>query len=45
VKKLTLQFCGINPVRITTIGPIRLSKETYRQKWINRIEKLGEQSK
>lgn len=41
MKKLTLQFCGINPVLITTIGPIRLSKETYRKKWLNKIEKLG----
>jgi putative NADPH-quinone reductase len=41
MKNLTLEFCGIKPVRITTIGPIRLSKESYRIKWLNRIEKLG----
>ncbi len=41
MKKLTLQFCGIDPVRVTTIGPIRLSKEAYRQKWLTKIEKLG----
>ena len=41
MKKLTLEFCGISPVRITTIGPIRLSKENFRKKWIDKIEKLG----
>jgi len=41
MKKLTLEFCGISPVKITTIGPIRLSKENYRKKWLDKIEKLG----
>ncbi|TAG30577.1 MAG: flavodoxin family protein [Sphingobacteriia bacterium] len=41
MKKLILQFCGISPVRVTTIGPIRLSKETYRQNWLRKVEKLG----
>lgn len=41
MKKLTLQFSGISPVKVTTIGPIRLSKETYRQNWLRKVEKLG----
>lgn len=41
MKKMTLEFCGIKPVRTTTIGPLRLSSEEYRQKWLNRVEKLG----
>ena len=45
MKKLTLQFCGINPVKTTTIGPIRLSSETFRQKWLTKIEALGQQQK
>jgi putative NADPH-quinone reductase len=45
IKKLTLQFCGISPVSVTTIGPIRLSKETYRQNWLRKVEKLGLQNK
>jgi len=45
MKKLTLQFSGINPVNITNIGPIRLSKETYRQHWLEKIERLGQQNK
>ena len=45
MKKLTLQFSGISPVSLTTIGPIRLSKDTYRQNWLKKIERLGEQNK
>ena len=45
MKKLILQFCGINPVKITTIGPLRLSKESFRQTWLKRIEKLGQHNK
>jgi len=41
VKKMTLQFCGINPVKITAIGPLRLSKESFRKKWLSKIEALG----
>lgn len=41
MKKMTLEFCGIKPVRITTIGPVRLSKDLFRKKWLNKIEKLG----
>lgn len=44
MKKLTLQFSGINPVKMTTIGPIRFSKETYRLKWLKKIERYGQQN-
>lgn len=41
MKKLTLEFCGVKPVKVTTIGPIRLSKDEFRQKCLAKIEKLG----
>lgn len=41
MKKSTMQFVGIKKVKITTIGPIRLSKEEYRKKWLHKIETLG----
>ena len=41
MKKLTLEFCGISPVKVTNIGPIRLSKETYREKWLDKVYYLG----
>jgi len=43
MKKLTMQFVGMSPVRTTTIGPIRLSTIAYRKKWLRKIEKLGQQ--
>lgn len=45
MKKLTLNFIGINKVRIISIGPIRLSKAKYRTDWLKKIEKLGRQNK
>lgn len=45
LKKLTLEFCGVKPVKVTSIGPIRLSKDNYRQKWLRKIEKLGRLSR
>ena len=40
-KKLVLNFVGITPVKVTTIGPIRLSKDSFRAKWLSRVERLG----
>ncbi|QNM85533.1 NAD(P)H-dependent oxidoreductase [Polaribacter pectinis] len=42
IKKLTCDFVGIKPVKFTTIGSLRNSKESYREKWLNKIEKMGE---
>ena len=42
MKKLTLEFSGIKPVKITTIGPIRNSSEQYRTNWLKKIETLGQ---
>ncbi len=41
MKKLTLNFIGIRSVKVTSIGPIRLSKDTFRTKWLKKIEKFG----
>ena len=45
IKKLTLNFIGVKKVKFTTIGPLRLSKESYRKNWLKKIEKLGLQNK
>ncbi|WP_136482856.1 NAD(P)H-dependent oxidoreductase [Cognatitamlana onchidii] len=45
MKKLTLNFIGVKKVRITTIGPIRLSKEKFRTKWLKKVEELGRLAK
>jgi hypothetical protein len=41
LKKSTLEFCGVKPVKVTYIGPIRNSKENFRIQKIAQVEKLG----
>ncbi|MDH4472587.1 MAG: NAD(P)H-dependent oxidoreductase [Fluviicola sp.] len=43
LKKSVLQFCGIKPVKVTYIGPIRQSKEDFQAKMIQQLTILGEQ--
>ncbi|MFT7900494.1 NAD(P)H-dependent oxidoreductase [Tenacibaculum ascidiaceicola] len=45
MKKLTLNYIGVKKVRITTIGPIRLSKEKFRAKWLKKVATLGKMNK
>lgn len=42
LKKGTLQFCGINPVRVTYIATIKNSSSGFRDKWLKRMSLLGE---
>ena len=41
VKKMTLEFTGIKPVRSSYFGPIRNSKPEKREKWLAKVEGLG----
>ncbi len=45
MEKITLNFIGVKKVRITTIGPIRLSKDKFREKWLKKVERLGEMNR
>lgn len=45
LKKSTLEFCGISPVKVSYFGIIKNSKDTIRKKWISKVEKFGEQNK
>lgn len=45
MKKGTFQYIGVKKVRITAIGPIRLSTEEFRAKWLKKVEKLGQMNK
>lgn len=45
MKKAILEFCGIKPVKVTTIGSVRFLKPEQIQKWLERSEKLGEELK
>ena len=41
LKKSTLEFCGIKPVKVTYIGPVKGTELSIRKKWLDKIEKLG----
>jgi putative NADPH-quinone reductase len=45
LKKTTLQFCGVKPVKVSYFGIVKNSDENLRLKWINKAEKLGRQNK
>lgn len=45
LKKSTLEFCGIKPVKVTYIGPIRNSELSFKKKCLDKIEKLGKNLK
>ncbi|WP_316836283.1 NAD(P)H-dependent oxidoreductase [Pedobacter nutrimenti] len=41
LKKSTLEFCGIKPVKVTTIGVIKTSDNEKREQWLNKMTELG----
>ena len=45
LKKSILEFCGIKPVKVTYVGPIRNSDLSLRKKWLDKIENLGKNLK
>jgi len=45
VKKTTMEFCGIKPVRITKIGPIKNPPREKINNWLKIIEKKGKKLK
>lgn len=42
LKRGTLQFCGVSPVRTTYIAPIRKSSIEFREKWLRKVAALGQ---
>lgn len=45
LKKSTLEFCGIKPVKVTYVGIVKTATSEQRQKWINQIYNLGLQQR
>ncbi|REE07812.1 putative NADPH-quinone reductase [Winogradskyella pacifica] len=41
-KKGTLQFCGINPIKVTFIATMKNSSSDFKKKWLEKICLLGE---
>lgn len=45
IKKCILQFCGINKVKFTALGPVKTSTLQKREAWLSKVYKLGQQLK
>ncbi len=41
LKKGTLQFCGINPVKVTYFSPLKRSSLAQRTNWLNSIKSIA----
>ena len=41
LKKSTLEFCGVKPVKVSYIGIIKTAKESQRQKWLEKVYNFG----
>ena len=45
LKKSTLEFCGVKPVKVTYIGPIKDTDLSLRKKLLKKVDKLGRNGK
>ncbi|AWK06724.1 NADPH:quinone reductase [Flavobacterium crocinum] len=45
LKKSTLEFCGVKPVKVSYIGIIKGSEEKQRKKWLEKVYNFGLQHK
>ena len=43
MKRTILEFCGIKPVRITEVGPIKDSTDQKRKQWLGQVQAIGRQ--
>ncbi|MFW0738228.1 NAD(P)H-dependent oxidoreductase [Flavobacterium sp. T12S277] len=45
LKKTVLEFCGVQPVKVSYIGIIKTADETQRKKWLQKVYNFGLQNK
>lgn len=45
LKRSTLQFCGISPVKVTYIGIIKTADAAKRARWLQKINRAGQSRK
>ncbi|SFD17825.1 NAD(P)H-dependent oxidoreductase [Flavobacterium phragmitis] len=45
LKKSTLEFCGVKPVKVSYIGIVKGSEEKQRKKWLEKVYNFGLQHK
>ena len=41
LRKTVLGFCGVKPVKVTYVQPIRNSKIEFRNEWLTKVEAMG----
>ena len=45
LKKSTLEFCGVKPIKVTYFGIVKTSTTESRKKWLDKVEELGRRQK
>ncbi|MFZ4521021.1 MAG: NAD(P)H-dependent oxidoreductase [Bacteroidales bacterium] len=45
LRKSTLEFCGVKPVKVSYFGPVKSSTPELRKKWLEQVEGFGRSSK
>jgi putative NADPH-quinone reductase len=41
IKNSVLKFCGVNPIRFSTFGSVKLSSPKIREKWLKQAKSIG----
>ena len=41
LKKTTLEFCGVKPVKVTQFAPVKGSTQETRERWVKTVHELG----
>lgn len=41
LKRSTLEFCGVSPVKVTYLGIVKTSDPAIREKWLTKVSALG----
>ncbi|NET48235.1 MAG: NAD(P)H-dependent oxidoreductase [Merismopedia sp. SIO2A8] len=41
MKQVVLEFCGIGPVRVSSIGSVKMVNEKQRKRWLLHVQSLG----
>lgn len=45
LKKSTLEFCGVKPIKVSYIGIVKTAAEEQRKKWLEKVYDLGLKNK
>lgn len=45
LKKSTLEFCGVSPVKVSYLGIVKTSTSVQREKWKSEVEEFGRRCK